>query len=98
MYRKSKHQKFFEEDITDFSRERLKRIAYYLVFKYPASGYKEYIDDLQMVVIDGRIIVSGWTTQHRWRVFTQKMFENISYDRVYDQIIERYYKSIGYEK
>ena len=98
MYRKSKHQKFFEEDITDFSRERLKRIAYYLVFCYPSSGYKEYIDDLQMVVIDGRIIVSGWTTLHRWHVFTQKMFENISYDRVYDQIIERCYKSMGYEE
>lgn len=97
MYRKSKHQKFFEEDITDFSRERLKRIAFHLVFNH-FNGHKEYIDDLQMVVIDGRIIVSGWTTQYRWRKFTHKIFEVVSYDCVCDRAIEKFYKSIGYEK
>ena len=96
MYRKSKHQKFFEEDITDFSRERLKRIAYLLVFN--PAGYKDYIDDLQMTVIDGRIIVSGWATLHRWRIFTHKLFDVVSYDHVCDRAIERYYKSIGYGK
>lgn len=94
MYRKSMHQKFYEEDITDFGEERLKRIALFLVLT--PSGWTEYIDNLEMVLIDGRIIVRGWATSRRWRKFTQTVLEDASYSSIYDSSIKRVLKSRGY--
>lgn len=96
MYRTSKHPTFHEEDITHFSRERLKRIAYHIVFN--PCGWRDYIDNLEMVVIDERIIVRGWATTYRWKKFTRKAFEDVSNCCVYDKAIDRYYESIGYGK
>lgn len=86
-------QKFYEEDITHFGEERLGRIAFILVLH--SNGWTEYIDNLEMVVIDGRIIVRGWATPYRWRKFTQKVFDDASYNSIYDSSIEKYLKKYG---
>lgn len=86
-------QKFYEEDITHFGEERLGRIAFLLILT--PNGWSKHIENLEMVEIDGRIIIRGWATPYRWGEFTKLVLEGASYNSIYDLSIERYLKKYG---
>lgn len=87
-------QRFYEEDISDLGEERLGRIASILVLS--PNGWYEYIDNLEMVVIDGRIFVRGWATPYRWNKFTQRVLIEGSNDRLENPNYEAYLKKKKY--
>ena len=89
-------KKFYEEDITNFGRERLGRIAVLLLRD---NGWVDKIDNLEMIAEEGRVYVRGWATPHRWEQFSEIVLIGVSENPIYDSCVERFLeKNIGYGK
>ena len=89
-------KKFYEEDITNFGRERLGRVVVLLLSD---NGWVDKIDNLEMIAEEGRVYVRGWATPHRWEQFSEIVLTGVSENPIYDSRVERFLeKNISYGK
>ena len=74
-------KKFYEVDVTNYSQAHLKFLLSVLTIK--DCGWKKHIDDLEMVLIDDRIIIRGWATKFMWSKFYKTVIEDTTFDFLY---------------
>ena len=63
-------KKFYEKDVTNFSKERL--LSIHMVISN--HGWDKYIENLEMILDDNdRILIRGWATKKNWENFYNKV-------------------------